>query len=82
MVILGAMGELGEGSAALHREVLGHITCEAWLVGKEWPEDAQARRFASVEEVTDALKVTPVENKTVLVKGSHSTKLYQLPQYL
>ena len=82
MVILGAMGELGEGSAALHREVLGHITCEAWLVGKEWPEDAQARRFASVEEVIDALKVTPVENKTVLVKGSHSTKLYQLPQYL
>ncbi len=61
-----------------------HIDCEAWLVGKEWPEDTmkEARRFQSVDDVIAALKAQPLEGRTILVKGSHSTKLYQLPEYL
>ena len=84
MVILGAMGELGPESPRLHAEVMQHIDCEAWLVGKEWPEDTmkEARRFQSVDDVIAALKAQPLEGRTILVKGSHSTKLYLLPEHL
>ena len=84
MVILGAMGELGPESPRLHAEVMQHIDCEAWLVGKEWPEDTmkEARRFQSVDEVIAALENQPLEGRTILVKGSHSTKLYLLPEHL
>ena len=82
MVILGAMGELGEGSADLHREVAQHVGCEAWLVGQEWPQDVPGRRFRSVEDVVEVLRQQPPEERTILIKGSHSTRLYELPGYL
>jgi len=84
LVILGAMGELGPESPRLHAEVMQHIDCEAWLVGREWPEDTlrEARRFGSVEDVIAEVKQHPIEGRTIMVKGSHSTRLYLLPDYL
>lgn len=84
LVILGAMGELGPESPRLHAEVMQHIDCEAWLVGREWPEDTlrEARRFGSVDDVIAEVKQHPIEGRTIMVKGSHSTRLYLLPDYL
>lgn len=84
MVILGAMGELGPDSPRLHAEVMQHIDSEAWLVGREWPQDTMkdTRRFENVDEVIAELGEHPVEGRTILVKGSHSTKLYLLPEHL
>ena len=84
LVILGAMGELGPESPRLHAEVMQHIDCDAWLVGREWPDDTlrEARRFGSVDDVIAEVKQHPIEGRTIMVKGSHSTRLYLLPDYL
>ena len=87
MVILGAMGELGEDSVKLHQEVAGKIDCEAWLVGREWSfvstsEGLPVRRFDSVDDVVREVEAQPLKDRTILVKGSHSTRLYELPKHL
>ena len=65
-----------------------------WLVGEEFAKavsDSSTREivkssnceivnFNSVEEVKAALKAEPIANFTILIKGSNSTKLHQLPE--
>ena len=86
MVILGDMLELGEGSLEEHRRVvrrLQEMNLERiWLVGEEFGKAAAEgmRVFSDVEAVKDALgEVTP-QHATILIKGSNSTKLWQLPE--
>ena len=87
MAILGAMRELGEASDEEHQRIVDQIASvglkEVWLVGDEFlPVKCNYRRFHDVEEVKAALQTERPEGYTILIKGSNSTKLYQLPELL
>jgi UDP-N-acetylmuramyl pentapeptide synthase len=60
-----------------------------WLVGEEYEKAVSnspthqlinLSTFNSVDEVKAALKEEPIANFTILIKGSNSTKLHQLPE--
>ena len=65
---------------------------QVWLVGQEFatackdssPQvgDGRFRHFADVEEVKAALSGHCPEHKLILIKGSNSIKLFQLPEML
>ena len=86
MVILGDMRELGKESLEEHRRIVNKLQEmrleRIWLVGEEFSNVAQKgmRVFKDVDEVKEALKAEPVSNSTILIKGSNSTKLHQLPE--
>ena len=40
------------------------------------------RTFDNVDEVKDAIKAQSPKDMTILIKGSNSTKLYELPELL
>lgn len=95
MVILGMMGELGEASEQEHRSILGRLLDmklgKTWLVGGEFQKivtddilqhHPSLRVFASVDDVKSHLQAEPLEGYTILVKGSNSQKLFQLPELL
>ncbi len=90
MAILGDMLELGVHSQEEHRRVLNKLQtdgpAEAWLVGEEFSRaagpDTPYRLFRNVEEVKAALAAEPLENYTILIKGSQGTGLFKLPEVL
>jgi len=88
MVILGEMRELGEESAAEHSKVLERVKRldveTVWLVGEEFQKlaDGAVRCFANVDEVKAAIAEKPFHGRTILIKGSNGTKLFQLPEIL
>lgn len=64
---------------------------QVWLVGSAFAEvvtenwlasNPTWRVFPSVEEVKTELGAQPVEGYTILIKGSNSQKLFQLPELL
>lgn len=87
MAILGMMGELGDVSGEEHRKVVRMLEeagfDEVWLVGSEF-ENVQSpfRTFANVEAVKQELAVKQPEGMTILIKGSNSTRLYELSPLL
>ncbi|MDY6296860.1 MAG: UDP-N-acetylmuramoyl-tripeptide--D-alanyl-D-alanine ligase [Alloprevotella sp.] len=87
MLILGQMGELGDVSAEEHQHLVAHIeevgAEKVWLVGKAFrPFAGRYRFFEHVDEVAAELRAHPVEGYTILLKGSNSTRLHQLPPLL
>ena len=87
MVILGQMGELGDVSQEEHQRVVNMLReaqfAQVWLVGEEWNQtDSTFRHFANVEEVKAAIRQEQLENQYILIKGSNSVKLYELPELL
>lgn len=87
MAILGAMRELGESSAEEHQRLVNLIgqtgIDEVWLVGEEFAStDCTYRKFKDVEEVKKAIESEHPSDFTILIKGSNSTRLYQLPELL
>lgn len=87
MAILGAMRELGESSADEHQRMVRLIgqagIDEVWLVGEEFARtDCPFRQFKDVDEVKAAIAAYQPSGYTILVKGSNSTRLYQLPELL
>ena len=87
MAILGDMRELGDASAEEHRKMVDLIgQCgidEVWLVGSEFGNtDCSYRKFNDVEEVKAAIAQQQPQGYEILIKGSNSTKLYQLPELL
>ncbi|MBR1516666.1 MAG: UDP-N-acetylmuramoyl-tripeptide--D-alanyl-D-alanine ligase [Bacteroidales bacterium] len=91
-VILGQMGELGAVSHAEHQRIVqklaeSHLD-DVILVGDEFrfvlssPEYSGMRWFESSEALIDHLALSPIEGKTILVKGSNTNHLWQLEQYL
>ena len=87
MAILGMMGELGDISHEEHEKVVEHLKNahfdNVWLVGEGFKDiPCDFRKFNDVEEVKEALKVQRPENYYILIKGSNSTKLFQLPEVL
>ena len=87
MAILGDMGELGEVSHEEHCRVVQLLAdaglTDVWLVGKEFAAvDSPYRKFADVEEVKAAIAECRPEGHYILIKGSNSTHLYELPGLL
>ena len=87
MAILGQMGELGDVADEEHRTVIQQLQQagfdEVWLVGAEFEkQDSPFRTFANVEEVKEAIRAEHPQGRYILIKGSNSVKLFQLPELL
>ena len=89
MAIIGKMGELGDVVEEEHQKVVDMLTAadfeEVWLVGDEFQDiPCNFRKFKDVEEVKEALTANrqTLTGKYILIKGSNSNKLFQLPELL
>lgn len=87
MAILGDMRELGEVSAEEHQKVVDflqeHGFDNVWLVGTEFGKtQCQYRKFADVSAVKAELAAHPVTDHYILIKGSNSIRLFELPELL
>ena len=90
MIIIGDMRELGEASHEEHVKILQLVYKYAfplvWLVGEEMrgattdmPDYSSSFIFfADVDEVKMALEKIGIKDRTILIKGSNSMKLYSL----
>ena len=94
MAILGKMGELGAVSEEEHQKVVTMLEDagfdEVWLVGDEFekavshhsPLTSHLSVFHDVEEVKAAIAQSQPTGRYILIKGSNSVKLFQLPELL
>ena len=95
MMILGDMRELGGDSEREHQRIVDMAresgAEDVWLVGENFAkalsehfqaDGSQFRTFADVEAVKQELQAAPVEGRTILIKGSNGTRLFQLPDLL
>ena len=89
MCIIGMMGELGQDSHMEHEKLLNRLASmqleAVWLVGSEFQGftlPTHFRFFSDVEAVKAAIAEQKPQGYTILVKGSNSTKLFQLPELL
>ena len=87
MVILGDMLELGPTSIEEHQKVVNMLQDagmeHVWLVGHEFAATNNSyRAFANVDEVKAELQSNCPEGRLILIKGSNSTRLHQLPPLL
>ena len=87
MAILGDMRELGNTSHEEHQHAVNLMKEygleNVWLVGEEFGKtDCHYRKFMNVEEVKEAIVNEGVQGFYILIKGSNSTKLWQLPPLL
>ena len=87
MVILGDMKELGEASREEHQKVVAYLTeCgfdRVVLVGPEFAAATHSyQTFQHVDEVLADIRMHKPQGYYILIKGSNSMKLSQLPEYL
>ncbi|MCH5177325.1 MAG: UDP-N-acetylmuramoyl-tripeptide--D-alanyl-D-alanine ligase [Prevotellaceae bacterium] len=89
LCILGDMGELGTASREEHQRIVDYLAgCDfegVWLVGRNFADarcPASFRHFDDVDAVKTHLTTDKPCGMTILVKGSNSTRLYQLPEAL
>lgn len=87
MVILGDMGELGSECWKAHQDMVDLLVetgfDHVWLVGQRFKATHHPfRTFEDVEQVKEALSIKKPKGYYILIKGSHSTKLYELPACL
>ena len=88
MLILGDMRELGADSQKEHQALVDRIANEhladvVWLVGPEFGRtDTAFRKFSDVEQVKKAIAEEQPHDMYILIKGSNSTHLYELPKLL
>ena len=87
MAILGQMGELGEDSDLEHRQLVSYLEeagyDKVWLVGDNFRDiECPFRKFHDVEDVKAAIAADCPEGYYILIKGSNSNKLFQLPELL
>ena len=90
MAILGKMGELGDVSQEEHQKVVNMLADagfdEVWLVGEEYKNCqvsiVNCQLFNDVEEVKAAIAEKQPQHRYILIKGSNSVKLFQLPELL
>ena len=87
MAILGMMGELGDVSQEEHQKIIALLEearfDEVWLVGEEFQKaNSSFRTFANVDEVKAAIAKNQPAGRYILIKGSNSTHLYELPPLL
>ena len=86
VLILGDMKELGEDSEAEHIKVLNQIKSlgftECYFVGSEFAKVAPSlgftQCFSDVDLLAEHFQSNLIENSTILIKGSNSTKLTKI----
>lgn len=86
VLILGDMKELGEDSEAEHIKVLNQIKSlgftECYFVGSEFTKVAPSlgftQCFSDVDLLAEHFQSNSIENSTILIKGSNSTKLTKI----
>lgn len=87
MAILGDMHELGDATAEEHQRIVDQIDASkienVWLVGENFAKtNCHFRKFANVEEVKAAIALKKPTEHYILIKGSNTTKLFELPKLL
>ena len=90
MAILGKMGELGDVSQEEHQKIIALLEeagfDEVWLVGEEYKNCqlsiVNCQLFNNVEEIKAAIAEKQPQHRYILIKGSNSVKLFQLPELL
>ena len=94
MAVLGKMGELGDVSDEEHQKIIKQLEearfDEVWLVGEEFQKALCAQPsslttlkiFHDVEEVKALIAQQQPQGRYILIKGSNSVKLFQLPELL
>jgi UDP-N-acetylmuramoyl-tripeptide--D-alanyl-D-alanine ligase len=94
MAILGKMGELGDVSDEEHQKIIKQLEearfDEVWLVGEEFQKAlctqpsslTTLKVFHDVEEVKALIAQQQPQGRYILIKGSNSTHLYELPVLL
>lgn len=87
MVILGDMKELGEASREEHQKVVDYLKeCgfdRVVLVGPEFAAATHSyQTFQHVDEALADIRIHKPQGYYILIKGSNSMKLSQLPEYL
>ncbi|MBR1545930.1 MAG: UDP-N-acetylmuramoyl-tripeptide--D-alanyl-D-alanine ligase [Prevotella sp.] len=90
MAIIGKMGELGDVEQEEHQKVVDMLAAahfdKVWLVGDEYTDTNRstltASLFHDVEEVKAAIAQEQPQGYYILIKGSNSNKLFELPALL
>ena len=87
MVIIGEMRELGSSSDEEHRHIVKVLKkCRfdrVWLIGDAYADiKCHYRKFHDVDEAKIAIANEHPEGFYILLKGSNSTRLHQLPELL
>jgi len=86
-LVLGSMAELGEESLKEHQFILDKIKVHKWknvlLVGGDFERlDHSFLRFSSSIKAGEWLKQNSIKNSFVLIKGSRSTQMEKVLDYL
>lgn len=88
LAILGDMRELGQDSAAEHQNILNYLSTtpdinQVYLVGKEFGKlDSKYSSFEDVSKLIEDLKANPIQDHTVLIKGSNGINLSKIVDFL
>lgn len=87
MAILGSMGELGSESGSEHQKIVEFIEetgiKNVWLVGEEFEKtNTTLRKFRDVKDVKAEIARQKPKGYYILIKGSNSQRLFELPKYL
>ena len=87
MAILGKMGELGDVCQEEHQKLVDMLKeakfDEVWLVGDEFKQtDCPFHIFNNIEEVKAAIQHQQPQGHYILIKGSNSNRLFELPALL
>lgn len=87
VLVLGAMAELGTDSLQEHRTIVDEISKTPWkdvlLVGGDFMRiDHPFRKLATAREAGDWLKQQGLQDAYLLVKGSRSTGMEKVLEYL
>lgn len=91
VLILGDMRELGESSREEHLAILNLIDdygfSQVYLVGSEFAAvqsdlTTSYHHYNNIEELIEFVKMNPLQDKTILIKGSNSIGLTKITNYL
>ena len=87
MAILGDMKELGEASSEEHQKIADELKKyhfeKVWLVGEEFGKtQSDFRKFKDIEAVKEAIRKENPQGYHILIKGSNSIRLFELPALL